>query len=50
MQDKMFPRQVDVYRHLMQTNGYRDYHVNYHYLVITKEKVPRLNVFDISLV
>lgn len=46
--EKLFPWQAGVYRHLLQDNGYQDYTVKYHYLVITKEKTPRLTIFNIS--
>ena len=46
--NKLFPWQAGVYRELLKQNGYRDYQVEYRYLVITKEKVPRFNIFRIS--
>lgn len=48
MAEKLFPWQAGVYRQLLWDNGYKDYQIRYRYLVITKEKTPRLNVFTIS--
>lgn len=45
---KLFPWQAGVYRELLHQNGYQDYQVNYKYLVVTKEKTPRFNIFTIS--
>lgn len=45
---KLFPWQAGVYRELLRQNGYQNYHINYKYLVITKEKTPRFNIFKIS--
>lgn len=46
--EKLFPWQAGVYRQLLWDNGYKDYQIRYRFLVITKEKTPRLNVFTIS--
>lgn len=46
--EKLFPWQAGVYRQLLWDNGYADYKIHYHYLVITKELVPRLTVFNIT--
>lgn len=46
--EKLFPWQAGVYRELLRQNGYVDYQINYKYLVVTKEKTPRFNVFKIS--
>lgn len=45
---KLFPWQAGVYRELLRQNGYQNYHINYKYLVVTKEKTPRFNIFKIS--
>lgn len=46
--EKLFPWQAGTYRELLWQNGFDGFKVNYQYLVVTKEKTPRLSVFDIS--
>ena len=43
--EKLFPWQAGVYRQLLLDNGYHDYTIDYHYIVVTKEKTPRLDIF-----
>lgn len=47
---KAFPWQAGTYRELIRQSGayYADYPITYRYLVVTKEKVPRLDVWTIS--
>lgn len=45
--EKLFPWQAGVYRELLKANGYRDYKIRYHYLTVTKEDEPRIDVFEI---
>lgn len=47
---KAFPWQAGVYRELIRQSGayYADYPISYRYLVVTKEKVPRLDIWTIS--
>ena len=46
--EKLFPWQAGVYRQLLRDNGYADYKLVYRYLVVTKQVVPRLEVFVID--
>lgn len=46
--EKLFPWQAGVYRQLLLDNGYHDYTIDYHYIVVTKEKTPRLDIFTID--
>lgn len=46
--DKLFPWQAGVYRELLRQNGYADYKIVYRYIVMTKEKEPRLDVWTIT--
>lgn len=47
---KAFPWQAGVYRELIRQSKayYADYPIEYRYLVVSKEKVPRLDVWTIS--
>ncbi len=47
MVEKLFPWQAGVYRELLRVNGYHDYKIRYHYLTVTKENEPRIDVFEI---
>lgn len=46
--EKLFPWQAGIYRELLRENGYADYQINYHYLTVTKQDQPRIDVFEIS--
>lgn len=45
---KLYPVQAGVYRNLLNQNGYEGYDVEYSYIVLTKEKTPRIDVWKIS--
>lgn len=46
--EKLFPWQAGVYRQLLRDNGCEKYTIRYHYLVVSKQDVPRIDVFEIT--
>lgn len=46
--EKLFPWQAGAYRELLRQNGYADYEVSYQYLVMTKEKTPRFDIWTLD--
>lgn len=41
----LYPWQAGVYRELLRQNGYEDYHIAYRYIIATKEKEPRIDIW-----
>lgn len=46
--EKLFPWQAGAYRELMRQNGFEDYKIDYRYIVATKEKEPRIDIWAID--